>query len=96
MMMEGEMKKTKFKAIKISSSDNVAVVVQPTLRGQSVTVPDSGESVVVNQDIPLGHKIALARIAKGEDILRYGEVIGIAAKGIKPGDWVHSHNTSER
>jgi len=59
------MKKTKFKVIKISSSDNVAVVVQPTPRGQSVTVPDSGESVVVNQDIPLGHKVALARIGKG-------------------------------
>ena len=82
-----------YKAIKISPRDNVAIVVQPIPQGKTVTVPDRG-AVVANQEIPLGHKIALVPIAKGADVIRYGEVICIAAEDIKPGDWVHVHNTT--
>ena len=83
-----------YKAIKTSPKDNVAIAVQSIPEGKTVTVPDSGE-VVANQEIPLGHKIALVPIAKGADIIRYGEVICFAAEGIKPGDWIHVHNTTE-
>ena len=82
-----------YKAIKTSSRDNVAIAVQPIPKGKTVTVPDSGE-VVANQEIPLGHKIALVPIAKGADVIRYGEVICTAAEDIKPGDWIHVHNTA--
>lgn len=83
-----------YKAIKTLSRDNVAIAVQPIPKGKTVTVPDSGE-VVTNQEIPLGHKIALVPIAKGADIIRYGEVICTAAEDIKPGDWIHVHNTAD-
>jgi len=82
-----------YKVIKISPRDNVGVVVQPTPKGKTVTVPGSMEVVTVNQDIPFGHKIALVLIAKGAEIIRYGETICTAAEDIKPGDWVHVHNT---
>ena len=36
-----------------------------------------------------GHKVALADIAAGEPVLRYGVVIGRAAKAIPAGSWVH-------
>jgi predicted RecA/RadA family phage recombinase len=81
-----------YKAIKTSAGDNVAIAVQPVPEGKTVTIPDSGQ-VVTNQEIPLGHKIALVPIAKGADIIRYGEVICTAAEDIKPGDWIHVHNT---
>ena len=84
----------KYRAIKISPHDNVAVLVQPTHKGKTVSVAGSGEAIVVNQEIPFGHKIALVPIAKGEAVLRYNEVICIAAKDIKPGEWVHVHNTA--
>lgn len=45
-----------------------------------------------NKDIPIGHKIALSNIDKNSYVLKYGEVIGIASKNIKKGEWVHSHN----
>ena len=83
-----------YKAIKTSPKDNVAIAVQPIPEGKTVTVPDSGE-LVANQEIPLGHKIALVSIAKGADIIRYGEAICFAAEDIKPGDWIHVHNTTE-
>lgn len=42
--------------------------------------------------VKLGHKIALRNIKKGEVVIKYGEVIGVAKNNIKKGDWVHSHN----
>ena len=43
-------------------------------------------------DIPAGHKIALRDISRGEKIIKYGEVIGVAKEDIKKGEWVHVHN----
>jgi len=82
----------KYKAIKISPSDNVAIALTPIPEGETVFIPN-GEKLVVNQDIALGHKIGLLPIAKGAGIVRYGEVIGIASEAIKAGDWIHIHNT---
>lgn len=42
--------------------------------------------------IPAGHKFALVPIAKGEFVIKYGEIIGRATQDIQPGDWVHTHN----
>ena len=42
--------------------------------------------------VPFGHKIAIQNIKQGEPIRKYGQVIGFAAKTIKPGEHVHTHN----
>jgi altronate hydrolase len=81
-----------YKAIKISPSDNVAIAVTPIPKGKTVGIPGN-EELVVSQEIPLGHKIALGPITKGGSIIRYGEVICTASKDIQPGDWIHVHNT---
>ena len=39
-----------------------------------------------------GHKYALRDIAKGENIIKYGNPIGHATQDIKKGDHVHTHN----
>lgn len=43
-------------------------------------------------DIPTGHKFALRDIAKGEYVIKYGEIIGRATADIRAGEWVHTHN----
>ena len=43
-------------------------------------------------NIPAGHKIAIKDVKKGEKVIKYGEVIGVAKEDIKTGDWVHVHN----
>ncbi len=43
-------------------------------------------------NIPAGHKIALKDIAKGEYVIKYGEIIGRASQDITKGEWVHTHN----
>ena len=54
----------------------------------------NGESraITVLDSIPFGHKLAIRSLAPGDDVLKYGEVIGRASEAIAPGQWVHVHN----
>lgn len=45
-----------------------------------------------SEGIPAGHKRALKAIKKGEQIIKYGNPIGIATADIAEGEWVHTHN----
>ena len=47
---------------------------------------------MLNHFVPQGHKVALADIADGGNIVRYGEVIGTAKGAIRRGDWVNEDN----
>ena len=51
-----------------------------------------GESITALEVIPSGHKIATRVIASGEAVRKYGQVIGVATKGIAPGAHVHVQN----
>lgn len=83
-------------ALHVNPKDNVAVVLSGAVsRGTVVEIRDHvGETVelTAQSDIPYGHKIAIRSIAKGEKIIKYGEVIGGASVGIAPGEHVHVHN----
>lgn len=46
----------------------------------------------VEVNLENGHKYAIRDIAKGENIIKYGNPIGHATEDIKAGDHVHSHN----
>lgn len=78
------------RALLMSPGDNVTVVVQDTHAGDKVTTP-LGEFTAA-EEIRTGHKMAVAPIAKGEDIIKYGIAIGRASQDIHVGDWVHTHN----
>lgn len=51
-----------------------------------------GVSLKGTDKIPAGHKYALKNIAKGETVIKYGQVIGRASEDIPTGAWVHTHN----
>lgn len=48
--------------------------------------------MTAKQAVPFGHKLAVTDIKKGDKILKYGEVIGLATQNISKGDYVHTHN----
>ena len=75
----------------IHPSDNVAVSLTDIARGEAVRLPEAGELTAAD-DIPFSHKIALRDFARGEEIIKYGEVIGQAGEDIGRGDWIHTHN----
>lgn len=77
--------------ITLSARDNVAIARVPLSPGQQLRLTD-GRSVIVEDSVPAGHKIAVQAIGAGEEILRYGQVIGRARVRIEPGRHVHTQN----
>ena len=85
--------------IKIHENDNVAVALKELKAGESVCLPRGKEAapakaIKILSDIPFGHKIALKDIREGEALIKYGSPIGLASRGIRAGEHVHSHNLS--
>jgi altronate hydrolase len=78
--------------IRLHPSDNV-VIAKASLPADA-RLADGTADIVVKQTIPGGHKLAIAPIAPGEAVRRYGQIIGFATRSIEPGDHVHSHNLS--
>jgi hypothetical protein len=78
--------------IVISDGDNVATALDSLEPGR-VLEQDRG-SVTVRDAIPRGHKVAIATIAAGSPVLKYGSSIGTATVDIEPGAHVHTHNVA--
>lgn len=78
-------------------ADNVGVVVvEGVFAGQELLgvqlEDDSDFRVVAAHDIPIGHKVALAELSDGGDVIKYGEVVGRMVAPAVRGDHVHIHN----
>ncbi|HVN64141.1 MAG TPA: altronate dehydratase family protein, partial [Candidatus Binataceae bacterium] len=78
--------------IHLNTADNVAIARVALSRGQELRVAE--RVLKVRDAIPAGHKVAIAAIEAGENVLRYGQVIGRARARIEPGQHVHIHNLS--
>lgn len=76
--------------------DNVGVAVVDIKSGEKLTgscLEDGTEVTIEAKDpIPLGHKVALASFKEGENVTKYGVIIGHATKAIAAGQHVHVHN----
>ncbi|WP_207461512.1 altronate dehydratase family protein [Azospirillum sp. SYSU D00513] len=78
--------------IKLNPLDNVAVARVALAAG--TVLPEFG--ITVAEAVPQGHKVALAGIAEGEPVRKYGQIIGFASTGIEPGRHVHTQNLAMR
>ena len=76
--------------VRITANDLVAVALRPLEKGSTVSYGD-GE-VTLLCDLPMGHKVALRDIKKGEPVIKYGFPIGEATEDIAMGQHVHTHN----
>lgn len=74
------------KTIIISPADSVGVALVSLKKGETA------EGITLLEDIEKGHKFALRDIPCGEQVIKYGEVIGRASADIAAGSHVHSHN----
>ncbi len=81
-------------AIMLRAEDNVATALRPLLEGDKaiVGVMEDTLEVTMAQDVDYGHKFAVRNISNGEDILKYGEVIGRATEDIPSGRHAHVQN----
>jgi (2R)-sulfolactate sulfo-lyase subunit alpha len=77
--------------------DSVAVVVVEGVKaGMALTAlvldEDRTISLECMQDIPIGHKVALADLAVGDTVVKYGVDIGKVVQPIRKGQHAHVHN----
>lgn len=86
-------------AVIANENDNVATAVKDLSSQEKILIDLFGKDieVILNSDVPFGHKFAIKDIDKGQQIVKYKEAIGLATESIKIGDYVHVHNViSER
>lgn len=79
----------------LDAQDNVATLVSEEGKsGRAFEFEHQGKGlkIALRQDVPFGHKFAIRKIAKGEQVMKYGHSIGTASANIEPGDHVHIHN----
>lgn len=76
--------------IQLNPRDNVVVALRDLRRGTALDV--DGREIVLADDIPFGHKIAVRAIQTGEGVFKYGLRIGSSTREIQPGSHVHTHN----
>ena len=63
-------------SIRIHPADTVVVALEALAKHACITV--DGASVTLQDGVPKGHKIAVRSIQRGENIVKYGHVIGHA------------------
>ncbi|MBA4219302.1 UxaA family hydrolase [Bosea sp. (in: a-proteobacteria)] len=81
--------------------DTVGVVVVEGLKAGTdmlcvVTHDNSDFRLAAKMDIPIGHKVALKDIKKGDTIWKYGQDIGKAIADIGKGEHLHVHNVKTK
>src|SRR5689334_23382642 len=77
-------------AVYLHADDNICVAARNLPAHQSLDVADV--TIELAQPVRIGHKIAVRPIKAGENVRKYGQIIGQATEAIAPGQWVHSHN----
>jgi len=77
-------------AIVLKPEDDVAIAKREIAAG--TILEDGGTRIDVRQDIRPGHKVARRARRQGDEVRRYGQVIGFATQDIAIGDHVHTQN----
>lgn len=77
--------------IKVNPIDNVEIAVNPEGIAAGTILSEDLTSI---EYIPQGHKVALIDFKKGDEIIRYGEVIGYAKEDIPKGSWIDENKVN--
>ncbi|MCI5850797.1 MAG: UxaA family hydrolase [Sutterellaceae bacterium] len=87
------------RALRLSSTDNVAVCTVTVQTGDEVWVKDPDGArflIVATSDIAYCNKIALKDIRSGEEVRKYGEIIGRASADIPKGSLANDRNIASQ
>lgn len=85
-------------SILLHEKDNTVTALLDLSKGQEVVIGSEAapERILLGQDIRYAHKFARVFIPKESDVIKYGEVIGVASADIQPGEHVHIHNVESK
>ncbi|HPM87493.1 MAG TPA: UxaA family hydrolase, partial [Bacteroidales bacterium] len=77
--------------IRTTKEDNVGIIANTGGLKKGTILSDG---IILSDDIPTGHKVALTPIPEGGRVIRYGQVIGYAVNPVNPGEWIHESRMS--
>src|SRR5262245_40236215 len=77
-------------AVHLRPQDNIAVCRKPIPAGTDIRF--DGATIRIGTPVRMGHKFAVRPVKEAEPILKYGQIIGFAARDIASGEHVHVHN----
>jgi altronate hydrolase len=86
--MQDKPEKKSPRTLRLNARDNIIVAVDSVDPGVAV------QGVGAKARIMRGHKMAAQAVAKGQPILKFGQIIGFATEDIAAGAHVHTHNCS--
>lgn len=83
-------------AVLMKTGDNVAIALNDFVPGDSIAVRSLSQETIdelkITHSVPYGHKVCVKALAKGSQLTKNGEVIGIASQPINRGEHAHIHN----
>ncbi len=74
------------RTLRLNANDSVIIAVD------TINVGTNIDGIKTTMRIPRGHKMATARIEKGQPVLKFGQIIGFATETILPGTHIHTQN----
>jgi altronate hydrolase len=74
------------RTLRLNAADSVVVAVDVIEPGAMAA------GIEATAKVPRGHKMAVTRIARGQPVVKYGQIMGFATADIAPGEHVHTHN----
>ncbi len=82
-------------------NDSVGVVTVEGLKANNTVTgwvmdQDKLIDIKINQDIPIGHKLAIKKLNKDDTVIKYGVDIGRTVANIEVGDHLHVHNVKTK
>ena len=78
----------------LDPDDDVGVAARDLSAGEVISAGSAGR-VRLAESVPMGHKVALRSLERGQTVRKYGYPIGLASESIGVGVWVHSHNLED-
>lgn len=81
-------------AILLDEKDNVVTCVKEVQAGEEITYRSSDglKTLKTEEPIPYCHKVALTALSVGDEVIKYGEMIGKATAAIAKGCHVNENN----
>jgi altronate hydrolase len=78
------------KIVKIHPADNAIVALTDLIKGETLQIEN--EKYVLTDDIKAKHKFASRNLAKGDDIIMYGVLVGKVQQDIPTGGMINTFN----
>lgn len=78
---------------------DTVVTVTEDIKPGALVCYQSGEELLALTAltaVPIYHKMSISPKTKGQEVIKYGEKIGVALRNFQAGEHVHEHNLASR